>query len=97
MLEAFPLLRLLETKFKKIDIWGDLQRIEANAIISTMLTLKREHNIPALSTHDGLVVPRSGISWTKTILSREYERFARVEPVLTVDPEEADIVAAVDL
>jgi hypothetical protein len=97
MLEAFPLLRLLKTKFKKIDIWGDLQRIEANAIVSTMLTLKREHNIPALSTHDGLVVPRSGIGWTKTILSREYEKFAGVEPVLTVDPEEADIVSAVDL
>jgi hypothetical protein len=97
MLEAFPALRLLETKFKKRDIWGDLQCIEANAIVSAMLILKREHNIPALSTHDGLVVPRSGIGWTKTILSREYERFAGVEPVLTVDPEEADIVDAVDL
>ena len=33
------------------------------------------HRIPALSTHDGLVVPRSGIGWTKTILSREYRKF----------------------
>jgi hypothetical protein len=97
MLEAFPLLRLLETKLKKTDIWGALQRIEANAIVSTMLTLKREHGIPALSTHDGLVVPRSGIGWTKTVLSQEYRRFAGVVPVLTVDPEEADIVDAVDL
>ena len=29
MLEAFPALRLLETKFEKTDIWGDLQCIEA--------------------------------------------------------------------
>jgi hypothetical protein len=97
MLEAFPALRLLKTKFKKTDIWGDLQCIEANAIVSAMLILKREHSIPALSTHDGLVVPKSGIGWTKTILSREYRRFVGVEPVLTVDPEEADIVDAVDL
>jgi hypothetical protein len=30
MLEAFPALRLLETKFKKTDIWDDLQCIEAS-------------------------------------------------------------------
>jgi hypothetical protein len=91
MLEAFPALRLLGTKFKKKDIWGDLQRIEADAIVSTMLILKREHRIPALSTHDGLVVPRSGIGWTKAVLSQQYRKYVGVEPVLTVDPEEAGI------
>jgi hypothetical protein len=41
-----------------------------------MLILMREHRIPSLSTHDGIVV------------------LVGVEPVLTVEPEEADEIDA---
>jgi hypothetical protein len=96
MLKAFPVLRRLK-EFKGMDIWGDLQFIEAEAVINTMLILMREHRIPCLSTHDGIIVPRSGVRWTKAILTQQYRKFAGVEPVLTVDPEEADYVSALDL
>jgi hypothetical protein len=96
MLEAFPALRQLE-KFKGRDIWGDLQFIEAEAVINTMLILMREHRIPTLSMHDGIIVPRSGVGWTKTILTQQYRKFVGVEPVLTVEPEEVDYVAGTDL
>ena len=45
MLQAFPALQKLE-KFRGKDIWGDLQFIEAEAVINTMLILMREHRIP---------------------------------------------------
>ncbi|HZC80418.1 MAG TPA: hypothetical protein VE222_01660, partial [Nitrospiraceae bacterium] len=96
MLEAFPALRKLE-KFKGKDIWGDLQFFEAEAVINTMLILMREHRIPSLSMHDGIVVPRSGVGWTKAILTQQYRKFVSVEPVLTVEPEDADYVDSTDL
>jgi hypothetical protein len=94
MLEAFPALQKLE---HYSDIWADLQFIEAEAVISTMLVLIREHRIPSLSMHDGIIVPRSGVGWTKTILTQQYWKFVGVEPVQTVEPEEADYVAGTDL
>ena len=62
-----------------------------------MLTLMREHRIPSLSMHDGIVVPRSGIGWTKAILSQQYLKYVGVEPVLTVEPKEADYIDATEL
>jgi hypothetical protein len=94
MLEAFPALQKLE---RYSDIWADLQYIEAEAVINTMLILKRKRRIPSLSMHDGIIVPRSGVGWTKTILTQQYRKFVGVEPVLTVEPEEADYVASTDL
>jgi hypothetical protein len=62
-----------------------------------MLILMREHGIPSLSMHDGIIVPRSGVGWTKTILAQQYWKFVGVKPVLTVEPEEADHVPGTDL
>jgi hypothetical protein len=90
MLEAFPALRKL-TKLKAgKDLPLLLQFTESEAVVSTMLILMQEHRIPSLSTHDGIVVPRSGVGWTKAILTQQYLKFVGVEPVLTVEPEEAD-------
>jgi hypothetical protein len=86
MLEAFPALRQLK-KFKGKDIWGDLQFIEAEAVINTMLILMREHRTPSLSMHDGIIVPRSEAGITKQILKQQYRKFVGVEPVLTVEPK----------
>jgi hypothetical protein len=58
MLEAFPALKKLE-EHRRNDLWADLQFKEAEAIISTMLILKRRYGAPSLSMHDGLIVPRS--------------------------------------
>jgi hypothetical protein len=93
MLEAFPALKKLEDHS---DIWADLQFIESEAIIGTMLILMRTHRIPSFSTHDGLIVPRSKADLAKTILAKEYRRVVGVEPMLTVEPEEV-VVRAEDL
>jgi hypothetical protein len=93
MLEAFPALEKLE---EHSDIWADLQFIESEAIIGTMLILMRTHRTPSFSTHDGLIVPRSKADLAKTILAKEYRRVVGVEPMLTVEPEEV-VVRGEDL
>jgi hypothetical protein len=70
-----------------INIWADLQFIESEAIIGTMLILMRTHRVPSFSTHDGLIVPRSKADLAKTILAKEYRRKVGVDPMLTVEPE----------
>jgi hypothetical protein len=57
----------------------------------------RDHRIPSLSMHDGIIVPRSEVGPTKTILTQQYRKFVGVEPVLTVEPDEADYVASTHL
>jgi len=47
--------------------------------------------------HDGIIVPRSEVGPTKTILTQQYRKFVGVEPVLTVEPDEADYVASTHL
>lgn len=39
--------------------WGPLQRIESDALMATMLRLKRGYGIPALPVHDSILVPQS--------------------------------------
>jgi len=92
MLEAFPALRKLE-QFRGTDIWGDLQFIEAEAVFNTMLILMREHRIPSLSMHDGIIVPQSCVYKTHTILTQQYRKHVGAEPVLTVDPEDCYVDA----
>jgi hypothetical protein len=96
MLEAFPALQKLE-QFKGKDIWGKLQFIEAEAVVNTMLILMRDHHTPSLSMHDGIIVPRSAVGWTKAVLTQQYRKFVGVEPVLKVEPEEADYIDATEL
>src|SRR5262249_20080655 len=80
MVSAFPALQKLE---KHPHIWADLQFKEAEAVIRTMLILKRRHRVPSLSMHDGLIVPRWKWDWAKDVLAREYRRQVGVEPMLS--------------
>jgi hypothetical protein len=91
MLETFPALKKLEDHS---DIWADLQFLEAEAVIGTMLILMRAHDVPSLSMHDGIIVPRSKADLAKSILTREFHRAAGVEPMLTVEPEEPEVVVS---
>jgi hypothetical protein len=88
MLEAVPALKKLE---EYSDIWADLQFIESEAIIGTMLILMRTHLVPSFSTHDGLIVPRSKADLAKTILAKEYRRVVGAEPMLTLEHEEPKV------
>jgi hypothetical protein len=84
MLSAFPALQKLE---EHPHIWADLQFAEAEAVVGTMLILKRRHDVPSLSMHDGIIVPRRKWDLAKDIFTREYRRVVGVEPMLTVEPD----------
>jgi hypothetical protein len=61
-----------------------------------MLRLMREHEVPSLAMHDGLIVPRSNAHVAKAILAKEYRCVVGVEPILTVEPDDG-YVSATDL
>jgi hypothetical protein len=84
MLAAFPALQTLENHS---DIWADLQFIESEAVIGTMLILMRQHHVPSLAMHDGIIVPSSKAELAKTVLAKQYRKVVGVEPMLTVEPE----------
>jgi hypothetical protein len=90
MLEALPALEELKDH---CDIWADLQFREAEAVIGTMLVLMRQHGVPSLSMHDGIIVPKSKADLAATILAKEFHRVVGVEPVLTVDALEPEVAS----
>ena len=90
MLETFPALKNLGFD---LELWAELQFFEAEAVIGTMLLLMRTHGVPALSMHDGMIVPRSKADLAQGILQREFHRVVSVEPMLTVEPEEPQLDA----
>jgi hypothetical protein len=69
--------------------WGHLMFSESRVIMSAMLRLAREHDIPALPVHDSLIVPRSKevIAWK--MLNEQFTKIIGVEPKLNVRPESA--------
>jgi hypothetical protein len=85
MLAAFPALKKLKDHS---EVWAHLQYREAQAVIGTMLILKRQHGIPSLSMHDGLIVPKSRTDLAQGILKQEFRRAVGVDPTLTVDISE---------
>jgi hypothetical protein len=59
-LERHPLLQWLSEPIngRKRD-WSDLMWIESQAILGTMLDLKRKYQVPSYPVHDSLIVPKS--------------------------------------
>ena len=53
--------------------WAKLQFIESQAIVATMLRLKRDHDIPALPVHDSLIVPRSAYHVADFLMEKRSE------------------------
>jgi hypothetical protein len=84
MLETFPTLKKLDYNS---TLWADLQFLEAQAVIGTMLILMRTHGVLSLSMHDGIIVPRSKADLAQGTLKREFRRVVGVEPMLTVEPK----------
>jgi hypothetical protein len=69
--------------------WGHLMFSESRVIISTMLRLAREHDVPSAPVHDSLLVPRSKevIAWK--VLDEQFTKIVGVVPKLNVRPESA--------
>jgi hypothetical protein len=62
--------------------WARLQFLESEAILRTMLRLKREHEVPALTVHDSLIVPRSTELVTRAVLAEEFAAVVGQRPIL---------------
>jgi len=57
---------------------------ESEAIIRTMLTLKREHGIPSLPVHDAIIVPMSKQELAQEVLVEQFRKETGVVPRLDV-------------
>ena len=57
---------------------------ESEIIVSTMLRLAREHDIPSMPVHDSLIVPLSEVETSKRLLDEEFVRLTGVTPTLKV-------------
>jgi hypothetical protein len=66
--------------------WGHLMFSESRVIISTMLRLAREHNIPAAPVHDSLIVPRSKEEVAERVLDEQFIKIIGVKPTLKISP-----------
>jgi hypothetical protein len=69
----------------------DLMFVESEAIVATMLRLKREMGIVSLSVHDSLIVPWRHRDVAIAMLKEEYQRVVGVEPALRVHVSGAEI------
>jgi hypothetical protein len=67
---------------KRKGTWAELMYQEGVAVVSTMLRLKREHQVPSLSVHDSLIVPISKRKVAEELLSQEYFRATKTKPQL---------------
>jgi hypothetical protein len=83
-----PLLGQWGTKLAPNMPWsyGHLMFRESRVIISTMLRLAREHNIPAAPVHDSLIVPRSKEVIAYRILDEQFTKIIGVVPKLKLRP-----------
>jgi hypothetical protein len=66
--------------------YGHLMFRESRVVMSTMLRLAREHNIPALPVHDSLIVPRSKEVVAYRILDEQFTKIVGVVPTLKLRP-----------
>jgi hypothetical protein len=65
--------------------WSDLMFAESEAIIRTMLSLKREHNTPSLPVYDALIVSMSKRKLAHQVLTEQFRIETGVVPRLDVN------------
>jgi len=66
--------------------YGHLMFSESRVVISTMLRLAREHNIPAVPVYDSLIVPRSKEEVAERVLNEQFIKIIGVKPTLKIRP-----------
>lgn len=79
VLEAYPAMTKIAGRR---NVWARLMYRESEAVVTTMLRLKREHSIPGYSVHDSLIVPASRQTLAKDILTQQYLQTAGAQPSL---------------
>jgi hypothetical protein len=72
-LKKHPVMGKLDKPIKeRIRDWSDLMWIESQAILKTMLDLKRNYQVPSYPVHDSLIVPKSKADRTVRQLRAHY-------------------------
>jgi hypothetical protein len=85
VLKRHPLLERWGAKTRgRVRDWGDLMFTESEAIIRTMLVLKREHGVPSLPVYDAIIVPVSRRKKALEVLSEQFRIETGVLPRLDV-------------
>ncbi|VDS09131.1 hypothetical protein PARHAE_02320 [Paracoccus haematequi] len=79
VLKRHPVLYHLSPE--KLD-WADLQFIESEVLISTILELGEKYDIPALPIHDSIIVPKSEDEWGHICLANAFKALVGRKPLI---------------
>jgi hypothetical protein len=86
VLKRHPLLERWGGEIRgRVRDWGDLMFAESEAVIRTMLTLKREHRVPSLPVYDAIIVPVSKRELAEKVLAEQFRVETGVLPRLDVN------------
>ena len=84
-----PSIRLLDRWGEPIGgrapTWADFQYDESVVIVSTMLRLMREHEVPSLAVHDSVIVPSSQSELAAEILKETFRGTLGTDPLIKVN------------
>jgi hypothetical protein len=69
----------------RVRDWGDLMFAESDAVIRTMLTLKRQHGIPSLPVYDSIIVPRAKWEVAQEVLTEQFRIVTGAKPRLDLN------------
>jgi len=85
VLKRHPLLDGWGGKIRgRVRDWSDLMFAESEAIIRTMLVLKRQHGVPSLPVYDAIIVPYKKDEIAQSVLSEQFRIVTGVRPRLDV-------------
>lgn len=62
--------------------WADLQFLESQVLISAILRLGEEYDIPALPVHDSIIVPIDAAELGRTCLAEAFEKITGQVPMI---------------
>jgi hypothetical protein len=67
----------------RIRTWADLMYEESVVVVSTMVALMRDHDVPSLAVHDSLLVPRSAVNTAAHVLRARFRSVTHRDVQLT--------------
>lgn len=87
LVARYPLLaRWGEPIAGRARTWADLQYDESVVIISTMLRLMQEHEVPSLAVHDSVIVPHSHSEMAAETLRETFKDTLGTNPLIKINP-----------
>jgi hypothetical protein len=75
----------------RVRTWADLMYWESVVMVSTMVDLMRDHNIPSLPVHDSLIVAQSATNTAEQVLKARFQSITRMEAQLTIHPKRVTV------